>query len=172
MVSQAVFFGLLCFEMLSVWGWLYKCVGFDEFAAPLKEIQFPCPPVMHIYIPYKSGCVYFLCSTAVSEIPCIFLTLLEFIPCQCCVYSLSRQLWLNRVDLKWLLKCVTKILPCILTAQWRKLALLHTISFLLRPRSTPTPTGSISANGVPTEALDYDRLKQVLLKIWEELKLV
>lgn len=45
-----------------------------------------------------------------------------------------------------------------------KIALLHTISFLFRPRSTPTPTGSISANGVPTEALDYDRLKQVLLR--------
>ncbi|XP_059368433.1 protein enabled homolog isoform X6 [Carassius carassius] len=33
-----------------------------------------------------------------------------------------------------------------------------------RPRSTPTPTGSISANGVPTEALDYDRLKQDILE--------
>ncbi|KTG37865.1 hypothetical protein cypCar_00000939, partial [Cyprinus carpio] len=35
---------------------------------------------------------------------------------------------------------------------------------LNRPRSTPTPTGSISANGVPTEALDYDRLKQDILE--------
>uniref|UniRef100_A0A8B9GUG4 Protein enabled homolog n=1 Tax=Astyanax mexicanus TaxID=7994 RepID=A0A8B9GUG4_ASTMX len=33
-----------------------------------------------------------------------------------------------------------------------------------RPRSTPTPTGSLSANGVPTEALDYDRLKQDILE--------
>ncbi|KAI5090366.1 protein enabled-like isoform X3, partial [Silurus meridionalis] len=32
-----------------------------------------------------------------------------------------------------------------------------------RPRSTPTPTGSLSANGVPTETLDYDRLKQDIL---------
>lgn len=30
-----------------------------------------------------------------------------------------------------------------------------------RPKSTPTPTASYSANGVPTEAVDYDRLKQV-----------
>uniref|UniRef100_A0AAZ3Q6S1 Uncharacterized protein n=1 Tax=Oncorhynchus tshawytscha TaxID=74940 RepID=A0AAZ3Q6S1_ONCTS len=30
-----------------------------------------------------------------------------------------------------------------------------------RPKSTTTPTGSLSANGVPTEGLDYDRLKQV-----------
>lgn len=30
-----------------------------------------------------------------------------------------------------------------------------------RPKSTPTPTASLSANGVPTEAVDYDRLKQV-----------
>eukprot|EP00063_Salmo_salar_P085947 XP_014060782.1 PREDICTED: protein enabled homolog isoform X1 [Salmo salar] len=32
-----------------------------------------------------------------------------------------------------------------------------------RPKSTPTPTGSLSANGVPTEGLDYDRLKQDIL---------
>ncbi|XP_047657305.1 protein enabled homolog isoform X9 [Tachysurus fulvidraco] len=32
-----------------------------------------------------------------------------------------------------------------------------------RPRSTPTPTGSLSANGVPSETLDYDRLKQDIL---------
>ncbi|KAM4522724.1 protein enabled homolog isoform 4-T4 [Odontesthes bonariensis] len=46
-----------------------------------------------------------------------------------------------------------------------------------RPKSTPTPTGSISANGVSTEAVDYDRLKQdildemrkELLKLKEEL---
>lgn len=56
-------------------------------------------------------------------------------------------------------------LDCTVSTSVTKIALLHTISFLLRPRSTPTPTGSISANGVPTEALDYDRLKQVLLKI-------
>lgn len=30
-----------------------------------------------------------------------------------------------------------------------------------RPKSTPTPTASLSANGVPSEAVDYDRLKQV-----------
>lgn len=30
-----------------------------------------------------------------------------------------------------------------------------------RPKSTPTPNASLSANGVPTEAVDYDRLKQV-----------
>lgn len=30
-----------------------------------------------------------------------------------------------------------------------------------RPKSTPTPTGSLNANGVPTESVDYDRLKQV-----------
>ncbi|XP_077408883.1 protein enabled homolog isoform X2 [Vanacampus margaritifer] len=29
-----------------------------------------------------------------------------------------------------------------------------------RPKSTPTPTASLSANGVPIEAVDYDRLKQ------------
>ncbi|XP_061561166.1 protein enabled homolog isoform X4 [Phycodurus eques] len=29
-----------------------------------------------------------------------------------------------------------------------------------RPKSTPTPTASVSANGMPTEAVDYDRLKQ------------
>ncbi|PWA27371.1 hypothetical protein CCH79_00000298, partial [Gambusia affinis] len=28
-----------------------------------------------------------------------------------------------------------------------------------RPKSTPTPTASLSANGVPTESVDYDRLK-------------
>uniref|UniRef100_A0A672NAV8 Protein enabled homolog n=1 Tax=Sinocyclocheilus grahami TaxID=75366 RepID=A0A672NAV8_SINGR len=38
-----------------------------------------------------------------------------------------------------------------------------------RPRSTPTPTGSISANGVPTEALDYDRLKQSLTYLRTQL---
>ncbi|XP_072218712.1 LOW QUALITY PROTEIN: protein enabled homolog [Leuresthes tenuis] len=32
-----------------------------------------------------------------------------------------------------------------------------------RPKSTPTPTGCISANGVSTEAVDYDRLKQDIL---------
>ncbi|XP_076873539.1 protein enabled homolog isoform X7 [Brachyhypopomus gauderio] len=32
-----------------------------------------------------------------------------------------------------------------------------------RPRSTPTPTGPLSANGVPTEPMDYDRLKQDIL---------
>lgn len=32
-----------------------------------------------------------------------------------------------------------------------------------RPKSTPTPTGSLSANGVAAEGLDYDRLKQDIL---------
>ncbi|XP_061561164.1 protein enabled homolog isoform X3 [Phycodurus eques] len=32
-----------------------------------------------------------------------------------------------------------------------------------RPKSTPTPTASVSANGMPTEAVDYDRLKQDIL---------
>ncbi|XP_077366320.1 protein enabled homolog isoform X5 [Festucalex cinctus] len=32
-----------------------------------------------------------------------------------------------------------------------------------RPKSTPTPSASLSANGVPTEAVDYDRLKQDIL---------
>ncbi|XP_032441010.1 protein enabled homolog isoform X9 [Xiphophorus hellerii] len=32
-----------------------------------------------------------------------------------------------------------------------------------RPKSTPTPTASLSANGVPTESVDYDRLKQDIL---------
>uniref|UniRef100_A0A1A8FY50 Protein enabled homolog n=1 Tax=Nothobranchius korthausae TaxID=1143690 RepID=A0A1A8FY50_9TELE len=32
-----------------------------------------------------------------------------------------------------------------------------------RLKSTPTPTASPSANGVPTEAVDYDRLKQEIL---------
>ncbi|XP_037099971.1 protein enabled homolog isoform X11 [Syngnathus acus] len=32
-----------------------------------------------------------------------------------------------------------------------------------RPKSTPTPTASLSANGVPTEAVDYDRLKQDIM---------
>ncbi|XP_038138257.1 protein enabled homolog isoform X1 [Cyprinodon tularosa] len=32
-----------------------------------------------------------------------------------------------------------------------------------RPKSTPTPTASLSANGVPTETVDYDRLKQDIL---------
>uniref|UniRef100_A0A8C4RXR0 Protein enabled homolog n=1 Tax=Erpetoichthys calabaricus TaxID=27687 RepID=A0A8C4RXR0_ERPCA len=32
-----------------------------------------------------------------------------------------------------------------------------------RPKSTPTPTGSLSANGVSGEGLDYDRLKQDIL---------
>ncbi|KAK1796179.1 hypothetical protein P4O66_008875, partial [Electrophorus voltai] len=31
---------------------------------------------------------------------------------------------------------------------------------LNRPRSTPTPTGPTSANGVPADTIDYDRLKQ------------
>lgn len=31
----------------------------------------------------------------------------------------------------------------------------------LRPKSTPTPTGSFSVNGMPMEAVDYERLKQV-----------
>lgn len=35
-----------------------------------------------------------------------------------------------------------------------------------RPKSTPTPTASLSANGVPTETVDYDRLKQV----WKHLE--
>uniref|UniRef100_A0A3P9CFJ4 VASP tetramerisation domain-containing protein n=1 Tax=Maylandia zebra TaxID=106582 RepID=A0A3P9CFJ4_9CICH len=35
--------------------------------------------------------------------------------------------------------------------------------FSHRPKSTPTPTASLSANGVPTEAVDYDRLKQDIL---------
>ncbi|XP_058880313.1 LOW QUALITY PROTEIN: protein enabled homolog [Acipenser ruthenus] len=34
---------------------------------------------------------------------------------------------------------------------------------LSRPKSTPMPTGSLSANGVVTEGLDYDRLKQDIL---------
>ncbi|XP_039604993.1 protein enabled homolog isoform X4 [Polypterus senegalus] len=34
---------------------------------------------------------------------------------------------------------------------------------LSRPKSTPTPTGSLSANGVSGEGLDYDRLKQDIL---------
>ncbi|KAG5846550.1 hypothetical protein ANANG_G00116190 [Anguilla anguilla] len=34
---------------------------------------------------------------------------------------------------------------------------------LSRPKSTPTPTGSLSANGVAAEGLDYDRLKQDIL---------
>ncbi|KAM9778601.1 protein enabled homolog isoform X2 [Syngnathus typhle] len=32
-----------------------------------------------------------------------------------------------------------------------------------RPKSTPTPTASLSANGVPTETVDYDRLKQDIM---------
>lgn len=32
-----------------------------------------------------------------------------------------------------------------------------------RPKNSSTPTGSLSANGVPTEAVDYDRLKQDIL---------
>ncbi|XP_061668311.1 protein enabled homolog isoform X1 [Syngnathoides biaculeatus] len=32
-----------------------------------------------------------------------------------------------------------------------------------RPKSTPTPTAPVSANGMPTEAVDYDRLKQDIL---------
>uniref|UniRef100_A0A1A7WTD4 Protein enabled homolog n=1 Tax=Iconisemion striatum TaxID=60296 RepID=A0A1A7WTD4_9TELE len=32
-----------------------------------------------------------------------------------------------------------------------------------RPKSTPTPTASLSANGMPTDAVDYDRLKQEIL---------
>ncbi|XP_029965813.1 protein enabled homolog isoform X3 [Salarias fasciatus] len=32
-----------------------------------------------------------------------------------------------------------------------------------RPKSTPTPTSSLSANGVPTETVDYDRLKKDIL---------
>ncbi|XP_034756342.1 protein enabled homolog isoform X5 [Etheostoma cragini] len=32
-----------------------------------------------------------------------------------------------------------------------------------RPKSTPIPTASLSANGVPTETVDYDRLKQDIL---------
>lgn len=55
MVSQAVFSVCCAFEMFSIWGWLYKCVGFDEFAALLKEIKFPwcsfsCHSVMRIYL--------------------------------------------------------------------------------------------------------------------------
>ncbi|XP_035380616.1 protein enabled homolog isoform X2 [Electrophorus electricus] len=34
---------------------------------------------------------------------------------------------------------------------------------LNRPRSTPTPTGPTSANGVPADTIDYDRLKQDIL---------
>lgn len=33
----------------------------------------------------------------------------------------------------------------------------------LRPKSTPTPTASSSVNGMPMEAVDYERLKQVEL---------
>uniref|UniRef100_A0A3B4Y109 VASP tetramerisation domain-containing protein n=1 Tax=Seriola lalandi dorsalis TaxID=1841481 RepID=A0A3B4Y109_SERLL len=36
-------------------------------------------------------------------------------------------------------------------------------SYINIPKSTPTPTASLSANGVPTEAVDYDRLKQDIL---------
>uniref|UniRef100_A0A8C3AJH9 ENAH actin regulator n=2 Tax=Cyclopterus lumpus TaxID=8103 RepID=A0A8C3AJH9_CYCLU len=32
-----------------------------------------------------------------------------------------------------------------------------------RPKSTTTPSASLTANGVPTEAVDYDRLKQDIL---------
>ena len=35
-------------------------------------------------------------------------------------------------------------------------------SALLRSKSTPSTPGSLSTNGVLTEGLDYDRLKQVL----------
>lgn len=31
----------------------------------------------------------------------------------------------------------------------------------LRPKSTPTPTTPFSVNGMPMEAVDYERLKQV-----------
>lgn len=31
----------------------------------------------------------------------------------------------------------------------------------LRPKTTPTPTGSFSVNGMPMEVVDYERLKQV-----------
>lgn len=30
-----------------------------------------------------------------------------------------------------------------------------------RPKSTPTPTASFSVNGMPMEAVEYERLKQV-----------
>lgn len=39
-----------------------------------------------------------------------------------------------------------------------------------RPKSTPTPTASLSANGVPTESVDYDRLKQVGEQTFRDLK--
>ncbi|XP_053736435.1 protein enabled homolog isoform X5 [Synchiropus splendidus] len=32
-----------------------------------------------------------------------------------------------------------------------------------RPKSTPTPTSSLTTNGVPSESVDYDRLKQDIL---------
>lgn len=34
----------------------------------------------------------------------------------------------------------------------------------LRPKCTPTPSASFSVNGMPVEAVDYERLKQVDLK--------
>lgn len=41
--------------------------------------------------------------------------------------------------------------------------LLFVLLFPLRPKSTPTPTASFSVNGMPMEAVDYERLKQVVL---------
>lgn len=50
---------------------------------------------------------------------------------------------------------------------------VSSVSFC-RPKSTPTPSASFSVNGMPVEAVDYERLKQVdlichhsLVATWE-----
>lgn len=41
------------------------------------------------------------------------------------------------------------------------LSVICPVVFSLRTKSTPTPTASFSVNGMPMEAVDYERLKQV-----------
>lgn len=162
-VSQA--FGLLCRFLVGV---DFANVGFDEFAAPLKShfhVTQLCICIWMCEFPFQYNSFKYL----KSEISCIFLTSWVYSMLMLCIFFESPiQLVLWQCKFTQHMKCVS-LNFCL--ASWlhsatsvTKIALLHTISFLFRPRSTPTPTGSISANGVPTEALDYDRLKQVLLR--------
>lgn len=68
------------------------------------------------------------------------------------------------------MKSMTEVM---LSSYWSYIDLyskLHGLLLFHRPKSTPTPTASLSANGVPTESVDYDRLKQVRNHFLKALK--
>ncbi len=125
MVSQAVFFFFLVCCAL-------KCFLFEADMLVLMNLQLLSRKYnshgAHFHV--TQLCIYiWMCvfplqyngfKSLRSEIPCIFLTSWIYPMSMLCLFFES-QLWLNRVDLKWLLKCVTKLLPSILTAQWRRL---------------------------------------------------